>query len=241
MVKKRVSRRNSSRSPVRRNNLRKVDSVSNSLRKNSSSFLNTFSSLTQMPITEKGLLVALLVFIGIVAFSTNSSTINQITGSFTQVTGEQALTGADLGVRISGIFSLITDGLLAPVFGLLSPTPNILFIKLLLVIILYFILSFAGLGSMFGGKGKFIAGVISFLGVALLPESIVNLYIINLIPGFLAFLLSLIAVIFFIVVLHKIKVESRPGHALKALLYFLLFILIPALEVVLFDEIVVGD
>ena len=164
MVKKRVSRRNSSRSPVRRNNLRKVDSVSNSLRKNSSSFLNTFSSLTQMPITEKSLLIGLLVFIGIVAFSTNSSTINQITGSFTQITGEQALTGADLGVRIRGIFSLITDGLLAPVFGLLSPTPNILFIKLLLVIILYFILSFAGLGSMFGGKGKFIAGVIS-LGV----------------------------------------------------------------------------
>jgi len=222
---------------VKRNSSKKVNSqriLNNNSKKSVQNPFNSLNeilfSIRQMPITERGLLIAFLVFIGIVAFSTNGDMINQITGAFVQVTGEQVLEGEKIGTIINGVFDLITKGLLTPIFGLLSPTPNILFIKLLLGIILYIALSFAGLKNILGGKGNFIAGVIAFFGIALFPNSLIELYFVNLIPALLQFGIGLVVVLSFIIILHKIEVESRAGHVLKAVLYFLLFVLISGLD-----------
>jgi len=238
MAKRKVTRKNSQR----RKNL--TSKVPNPFRR----FSNVTSTVKNIPWNEKTLLVAFLLLMGIVAFSTNGERLNEITGSFVQVTGEQtALDATKVSARITSVFTLITEGLATPIFGLLSrggdgslDDSGVLFVKILLIIILYFILAHAGLGSMFGGKGKFIAGVISFLGIALLPSSIIQLYIVNLIPNFLEFLFGLITILFLLIMVHRVKVESRAGHVLKAIFYLLLWVLIPALEALIFGTAAAG-
>jgi|SRR3989344_1065966 len=186
-------------------------------------FNNLGDSIKEIPLTEKTLLIALLVFIGIVAFSTNSDNLNVITGA--------AIGPQDLNEKITLVISLLTEGFGKPFFDLLAPTPNILFIKLLLVVVFYVLLSYAaGMRNRFGGKGNIIAGILAFLGAALLPDAIINLYIVQFIPGFISVAGAVLILIGGLYWLFTREVDSRFGHGLKALGYFLAFIIISEIE-----------
>ncbi len=214
MTKKRVRRVSSkvSRIKVKRN-------IPNSFNR----LNNLGSSLKEIPLTEKTLLIALLVFIGIVAFSTNSENLNAITGA--------AIGAQDLNEKITLVISLVTEGFAKPLFDLLAPTPNIFFIKLLLTVVFFVLLSYAaGMRNRFGGKGNIIAGILAFLGAALLPDSVIHLYIIQFIPGFLSVAGAVLLLIGGLYWLFTREVDSRSGHGLKALGYFLAFIIISEVE-----------
>lgn len=186
-------------------------------------FNNLGASIKEIPLTEKTLLIALLVFMGIVAFSTNSDNLNVITGA--------AIGPQDLNEKITLVISLLTEGFGKPFFDLLAPTPNILFIKLLLVIVFYVLLSYAaGMKNRFGGKGSIIAGILAFLGAALLPDAIINLYVVQFIPGFISVAGAVLILIGGLYWLFTREVDSRSGHGLKALGYFLAFIIISEIE-----------
>jgi len=182
------------------------------------------SLIKNIPLTEKTLLIALLVFIGIVAFSTNSDNLTSITGAFVDVTGEQTINTGTISQSISNVFSIITEGIAEPIFNLWG-TDNILIVKIFLLFVIYILLVYgAGLKDKFEGKGKIIAGILSFMVSALIPSKIIETYVGELIPGVITFFFSLIFIILVLYWLYKLKVESRFGHAIKSIIY-LFFVL----------------
>ncbi len=213
MAKKRLSK--SSRMKKAATSDSKKSGILDSFKK----ILGIGSAVRNIPLTEKTLLIALLVLMGLVAFTTNSENLNAITGA---VIGAQ-----DLNEKISLVISLITDGFAKPVFDLLSPTPNVFFIKLILVILFYFLLSYgAGLRNRLEGKGNVIAGIIALLGAALLPQSFIDNYIVNFIPGLISAAVGVLILFLLLYWLFTREAESRAEHGLKALGFFIAFIVI---------------
>ncbi len=187
-------------------------------------FRGVNSAIKEISWSEKNLLIALFVLMLFVSLISDNGVLS-VTGSFTEVTGKQI---ADAGIvqAINDVFGIFL-GIVSPILGLLG-SRDLITIKLFLAVILYMILVYSpiDIGRVMRGKGKIIAGIIALFVAAILPEQIIQTYILYLIPGFASLILALGLVLFFLWGLHTYDAESSPGHLLKALLYFLVFIYI---------------
>jgi|TARA_Y100000034_G_scaffold49902_1_gene61631 hypothetical protein len=167
--------------------------------------------------SEKSLFIGLLLVLSVVAFGSGSD-MSAVTGAFAGVTG--AGTTEDITTAVSDVWGIV-DGLITPLFGIVGATggePNTLVIKLTLIIVLYLILNM-GLKSMFDGKGSIIAGLISFLAIAFVPDSFITLYIGKLLPSIVTFILSFLIIFVVLYLIHKMYPETKWGHLLKGSLY----------------------
>jgi len=215
MARKRVTKKNSQR---------KRNSTSRKVPNPFKRFSNVTSTVKSIPWNEKTLLVALLLLMGIVAVSSEGG-INNITGSFTEITGEATIIpDTGIGKAINDVFGVFY-GFISPIYNLLG-AGDIVTVKLLLSIILYMILVYSplDLGSKMKGKGKVIAGLGAAFAAAVLPQGIIDTYILSFIPAALSLFIALGIVFVFLWILHKYKAKSSPGHLFKALSYFLIFI-----------------
>ena len=188
-------------------------------------FRGVNSAIKEISWSEKNLLIALFVLMLFVSLISDNG-IRSVTGSFIEITGEQTVADAGITQAINDVLGIIF-GFVAPILGLLG-SKDLITIKLFLAVILYLILVYSPLdiGRVMRGKGKIIAGLIALFVAAILPEQIIQTYLLNLIPGFASLILALGLILFFLWALHKYEAESSPGHLLKALLYFLTFIYI---------------
>lgn len=181
------------------------------------------TAIKNIPLSEKTLLIVLLTFMVVVAFTTNSENLNAITG--------EAISATDINQKISLVLSIFTDGIAKSFFDILSPTPNLFFIKLILVIVFYLLLSYgAGLRNRFEGKGNIIAGILAFFGAALIPQGFIDIYLLQFVPGFISVAVGTLILFLILYWLFTREVETRAGHGLKAVGYFLAFIVILELE-----------
>lgn len=179
---------------------------------------NVGSAIREIPLTEKTLLIALLVLIMIVAFTTNSENLVAITGA--------AVSAGEVNEKITLVISIFTEGIAKPFFDLFGKQ-DVLAVKLILVFIFYLVLAYGfRLKDKFEGKGGIIAGLTAFILAAVFPTSIINIYLIGLIPGLLWVIFS--TLIFFAILywLYRTEVEHAPGHVMKAVAYLFVAIVV---------------
>lgn len=191
---------------------------------------NRFSSITTklkgLPV-EKLVIVVLIILVGLMALDSKGYNLTNITGKgIRSITGNQVGSAAGIADAINNIFSIITEGIAKPVFEQFG-THNVVFLKLIILVFLYLALAKGlNLEDKLHGTGKIIAGLTAFIASALVPPEVLNVYVLQLIPGIVSLALSVIIFIVILYWMHKVEAESGIGHFVKSLVYFIIALML---------------